>query len=321
MIKSTNNVTQMFVATNSVDKKAQKTSDGKLLVGYKFIIDDEDTTDLIPVPNTANGTTLSMSFKKASDASEKLPIKALHVVLNPEINGGEPVPGEDYTMLLRFRGNIGEEDTIEKVVSVRTSVGETKASFYKKLAQAFIDNSSICGSDLFYVSTTNAMVSAHVDASTIGETGFYIVEPKPYWRLGTFAESTMKIDVTTRPIIVGGVEEGEWLTSYKFVAEAGATTLPNTHKVADMEYFYKGERGVSAFLNAPYADQLPVKLKVDADHAAGYDILTIHYAYVGDNASNQKSEKDIVIVAKTGTAGLEAFYKALYTEYLGAQFS
>ena len=78
----------------------------------------------------------------------------------------------------------------------------------------------------------------------------------------------------------------------------------NTHRIADMEYFYKGERGVSAGLNAPYDLQIPLDLRVDAGHTAGYDILTIHYAYVGANASNQKSEKDAVLVCKSGAGFL-----------------
>ena len=53
-----------------------------------------------------------------------------------------------------------------------------------------------------------------------------------------------------------------------------------------------------------YDAQIPVDLKVDANHAAGYDILTIHYAYVGANASNQKSEKDIVLVCKSAAGFL-----------------
>ena len=53
---------------------------------------------------------------------------------------------------------------------------------------------------------------------------------------------------------------------------------------------------------------------VGSKYAAGYDILTIHYAYVGANASNQKSEKDIVLVAKNGgTVNLETIKTTIET--------
>ena len=186
------------------------------------------------------------------------------------------------------------------------TASDTAATLLQKLAKSFIDNASVEESPLYEVKTT-AGVALSDDVSTITEEGFVIVEAKPYWRMGTFIEALAKIDVSTRPIILSGEEEDKWLDSYKFVADKEgtySTAIMNTHRVADMEYFYKGERGVSAGLNAPYDLQIPLDLRVDANHAAGYDILTIHYAYVGANASNQKSEKDAVLVCKSGAGFL-----------------
>ena len=186
------------------------------------------------------------------------------------------------------------------------TASDTAATLLQKLAQSFIDNASVEESPLYEVKTV-AGVALSDDVSTITEEGFVIVEAKPYWRMGTFIEALAKIDVSTRPIILSGDEEDKWLDSYKFVADKEgtySTAIMNTHRVADMEYFYKGERGVSAGLNAPYDLQIPLDLRVDAGHAAGYDILTIHYAYVGANASNQKSEKDIVLVCKSAAGFL-----------------
>lgn len=308
MVKSTNQVTQFFVVEKSAVLKKIKDPSGAndpssaVVTGYQIVVDDRDTTDVIPAKQV-----LGVNKVLATAASEKLFRKVLKVKLSANVNGGAPVAGQDYIISLKFRGLIGEEDTIEKVAMAHATASDTAATLLQKLAKSFIDNASVEESPLYEVKTT-AGVALSDDVSTITEEGFVIVEAKPYWRMGTFIEALAKIDVSTRPIILSGDEEDKWLDSYKFVADKEgtySTAIMNTHRVADMEYFYKGERGVSAGLNAPYDLQIPLDLRVDANHAAGYDILTIHYAYVGANASNQKSEKDAVLVCKSGAGFLD----------------
>ena len=301
MIKSTNQVTQFFVVEKSAVLKTIKDPSGAVVTGYQVVVDDRDTTDVIPAKQV-----LGVNKVLATAASEKLFRKVLKVKLSANVNGGAPVAGQDYIISLKFRGHIGEEDTIEKVAMAHATASDTAATLLQKLAQSFIDNASVEESPLYEIKTV-AGAALSDDVSTITEEGFVIVEAKPYWRLGTFQETLAKIDVSTRPIILSGDEEDKWLDSYKFVADKEgtySTAIMNTHRVADMEYFYKGERGVSAGLNAPYDLQIPLDLRVDAGHTAGYDILTIHYAYVGANASNQKSEKDAVLVCKSGAGFL-----------------
>ena len=301
MVKSTNQVTQFFVVEKTAVLKKIKDPSGAVVTGYQVVVDDRDTTDVIPAKHV-----LGVNKVLATAASEKLFRKVLKVKLSANVNGGAPVAGQDYIISLKFRGHIGEEDTIEKVAMAHATASDTAATLLQKLAQSFIDNASVEENPLYEVKTV-AGAALSDDVSTITEEGFVIVEAKPYWRLGTFQETLAKIDVSTRPIILSGDEEDKWLDSYKFVADKEgtySTAIMNTHRVADMEYFYKGERGVSAGLNAPYDLQIPLDLRVDASHAAGYDILTIHYAYVGANASNQKSEKDAVLVCKSGAGFL-----------------
>lgn len=314
MIKSTNQVGQMFVADKSVAIKKLLDREGGKPKGFNLVIDD-DVTDFV-----TKGQILDINVKKADEPSEKMLRKALCIKLNADVNGGAPVAGQDYIIALRFRGDIGEEDAMEKVAMAHCYAGDftttitdnaeeaekdkiknAKKALYKRLAQSFIDNAS-CDYTPFYLVTDKTGVEI-TDVTTITEDGFYLVEQLPYWRLGTFKESLAKIDVMTRPIILDSDEIEDWLDERKFTArpEAMAANVPailNSHKVADMEYFYKGERGVSAFMNHPYDIQIPVKLKVDPEFADGYDILTLHYFYAGANASNQKSEKDIIIAVK-----------------------
>lgn len=308
MIRSTNQVGQMFVVNKSVAIKKLLDREGGDVKGFNLIVDDEDTTDFV-----TKGQILDMNVKKATDDSEILNRKYLQVKLNPDVNGGIPVAGQDYVIALKFRGDIGEEDVIEKVAMAHCyasdfvgadATAKNKAAVAKllqRLAQSFIDNAE-CDAEPLYVVTTAGYAKLN-DVTTVDETGFCIVEAAPYWRLGTFKESLAKIDVMTRPIILDSDEVEDWLYTHKFVKTAHGDNVPkivNTHKVADMEYFYKGERGTSAFLNHPYDIQIPVKLKVDQDSTDGYDLITIHYYYTGANASNQKSEKDLILAIENG---------------------
>lgn len=302
MIKSTNQVTQFFVVEKTAVLKEIKDPKGTAITGYQIVVDGNDTTDVIPAKQV-----LGVNFASASGASEKMYRKILKVKLNSAINEGNPVAGQDYILSLKFRGHIGEEDTIEKVAMAHATATDTAATLLQKLAKSLIDNAAVEFNPLYEIHAVDSK-DVLTDVSTITAEGFVIVEAKPYWRLGTFQETLAKIEVATRPIIVAGDEEDAWLNSYKFVADTAGTyadAILNTHKVADMEYFYKGERGVTAFKNAPYDAQIPVDLKVNANEATGYDILTIHYAYVGANASNQKSEKDIVLVCKNAAGFLD----------------
>jgi hypothetical protein len=43
---------------------------------------------------------------------------------------------------------------------------------------------------------------------------------------------------------------------------------------------------------------------VNAESTNGYDVINIHYAYVGSNESVQKSEKDMIFVGESTAAGV-----------------
>ena len=73
-------------------------------------------------------------------------------------------------------------------------------------------------------------------------------------------------------------------------------TLTNSHLAAELEYFAMGERA-DLYRGIGWPDNRVTKYIVDPDNAYGYDMINIHYAYVGSNHAVQKSEKDITILA------------------------
>jgi len=253
-----------------------------------------DVTDFIEKANI-------LSITESAARDNVLYRKGLPVALSSEVNGGKPVKGEEYVMTLVYRG-FGEEDTYSKVFSAKAT-DENPATLLKALAKNMLANLDVEYSPLYELYTGEGVkiTMANYETAVTAE-GFCIVEPVPYWSLGRFAETLMTIDVHTAPITLDGEDENAWLAYYKFMPLQGEIVegLPNSKRIADLEYFCKGERGTSNAL-VGWPDTPDYVAKVNPKSANGYDILTIHYAYVGPNASNQKSEKDLIFVSEAGS--------------------
>jgi hypothetical protein len=299
---STNQVMQMFVldGTDTVKVTPINTPNGKDLRGYVIKVLNEakeviDTTDIIDAKNIIYTTLIE-------GQDDILYRKGLLVKPNLDINEGDPVAGQDYIITLNYRG-FGEEDTYAKVVEARAVPGDDWKSLLRKLAKSLIINKDTECSPLYelYHFDGTPLTEDNLTSGMSGE-GFYIVEPKPYWSLGRFPETLMNIDVQTAPIMVNNEKETAWLANYKFapVSLEGVAPLVNSRRVADLEYFCKGERGTSNAL-VGWPDTPDYVAKVNPNSKNGYSILTVHYAFVGANASNQKSEKDIIFVAERGS--------------------
>lgn len=303
---STNQVTQLHVlgANSAVTQKVVKTPDGGTEKAVVLDVDG-DRSDILPIKNI-----MSITTAKASDSSQQLHRRGVLVALNSAVNGGAPVPGQDYVIRLEYRGVIDGESAYFKHAEAHAVTGTTAAQLLQALAASFLAQESVEATPLYelYNQSDNKRIvkvvgtaSKECLATAVTDKGFYIVEPKPYWALGKFPETLMNISISTPAITTSADIVPNWLASYDFVAVDKTPKLVdpiyNSHKVADLEYFCKGERGISAGLSAPYDVQIPLNLKVDASAATGYDILTIHYAFIGNNTSNQRSERDLVLVA------------------------
>lgn len=305
---STNQVKQLYVlaATDTVTVNAVQTAKGT--EAFMEITDTnsvfKDKTDFIPLDNI-----MYMNIKEATD--DTLHRKAFKVELASAINGGAPVAGQNYILTITYRGNVGEEATFEKFGEVHATTGMTAAQFYAAMAKSLLLNSIAPSGQKFfelYDGSGNAVATVS-DAESVSA-AFYIVEPVPYWSLGRFPESLMNMEVTTSTILVDIDLTAEWLASYALIDAVSAgpqvAAIANSHKVADLEYFCKGERGLSAPLHVAYRDRIDPKLEINPNQANGYDLMTIHYAFIGHNAANQRSEKDIVFaIPHDGTSVLE----------------
>lgn len=323
---STNQVRQLYVATALKDEEGLASGTtgsiavkGDIAKGYVYFTykgaDNCMRSDLIDIKNI-----LYAKATKADNMAHKL--KAVTVALDSGVNAGKPVAGQDYILriaLSQFVG-ISDEDQYFKYGLVHAYTGMTADQFYKVLALSIAKNFSREAVPLIKVEvhSTSAVGKGNFDAEgymvvtpTTKDTGksdetnpYYaataiikdidhirITEVEQPWKLGVMAQTPVYFTVQPAAIMVNG-DERIWAT----VTEGTNGTIGNGKKIADLEYFCMGERG-DIYRGIGFPHNITTTYLVDPTET--YHTLDIHYAYVGNNESAQKSEKDITIVCSS----------------------
>ena len=298
---SVHQVRQLYVANaykenlaalnNAGDITVVKTNEGDAMYfQYMGALLDKMRSDLIKVDNITN-----LTATKAEDIATKL--KGYTLTLDPAVNGGQPVAGQDYILRLAFREFIGmsEADQYFKYGMVHVLSGLSASDFYKEMALSLAKNISKDTTTLVDIYLYDGSTSTKVEASTKKSslTGTYtairFVEAVQPWNLGTMPQAVIPFEVQPVNVTVDG-DQRIWgkVDSYN-----PQVSLPEGQLIADLEYFCMGERG-DQYRNMGWPNVIPTKYLVDPSKK--YDVLNIHYFYTGDGISVQKSEKDIQIV-------------------------
>ena len=248
-------------------------------------------SDLIDIEN--------ILYAKATDADDMAhELKAVTVTLDNEVNAGAPVAGQDYILRIAFKQYVGmsDEDQYFKYGMVHAYAGMTASDFYKKLALSLAKNFSREVVPLVKFVLTNSddkavSVDATTKESSLTETykALVIDEVEQPWRLGVMEQNPVYFEVQPAPVTVNG-DERIW---GKVEDTEPAGTIANGKKIADLEYFCMGERG-DIYRGVGYPNNIPTTYLVDP--TVKYNVIDIHYAYVGSNESVQKSEKTITLV-------------------------
>ena len=265
---------------------------------------DISRSDLIEVKNiiSANATAAKSMEKKLKNAT---------VTLDSSVNGGKPITGQDYVLRLVFSGYIGispEDSQYWKYGVVHATNGMSASDFYKKMAISIAKNMSREAVQFIkvFLGDTEVTPRTKEDKLTGTYTGVTIKEVAPDWIRGTKQEKIVRL--TVEPTTVNdGTSDVVWGT----VKYSDGDTLKNGKEIADMEYFFAGEKGDQyRLINWP--DYVPTEYLVDPTQE--YDVIDIHYSYVGSNESVQKSEKDIKLIVPAGKAdGISKAINALIT--------
>ena len=298
---SVHQVRQLYVANaykenlaalnNAGDITVVKTNEGDAMYfQYMGALLDKMRSDLIKVDNITN-----LTATKAEDIATKL--KGYTLTLDPAVNGGQPVAGQDYILRLAFREFIGmsEADQYFKYGMVHVFSGLSASDLYKEMALSLAKNISKDTTTLvdiyLYDGSTSTKVEANTKKSSL--TGTYtairFVEAVQPWNLGTMPQAVIPFEVQPVNVTVDG-DQRIW---GKVESYDPQVSLPEGQLIADLEYFCMGERG-DQYRNMGWPNVIPTKYLVDPSKK--YDVLNIHYFYTGDGISVQKSEKDIQIV-------------------------
>lgn len=306
---STNQVRQLYVATalkspnviasDTAGSIAVKSDTAKSHLYFEYMGAGGMTrSDLIDIKN--------ILYAKATDADDlAYDLAKYKLTLDDTVNGGEPVVAQDYILRIAFRNypGLSEEDQYFKYGMVHAVTGMTASDFYKTLALSLVKNFSreeqgllkfyleTQGSDEGVVAGTPTEVTKDTKESSLTGTytGIIIEEAPQDWILGVMEQAPVNFTIQPDLIIDNG--DGRIWGVVKKVTSTNS--IPDGHKIADLEYFCMGERGdVYRMVGFPYV--IRTKYLVDPD--IKYNVIDIHYAYVGPNESVQKSEKDITIV-------------------------
>lgn len=298
---STNQVRQLYVAkvlkiprvlaSDTAGSIAVKNDTAKNHLYFEYRgADNLMRSDLIDVKN--------ILYAKATDADDMAhELKAVTVTLDSEVNAA-PVAGQDYILRIAFKQYVGmsDEDQYFKYGMVHAYAGMTASDFYKKLALSLAKNFSREVVPLVkFILTDSSDEAVPVDATTKESslTGTYkalvIDEVEQPWRLGIMEQTPVYFEVQPVPVTVNG-DERIW---GKVEETNPAGTIANGKKIADLEYFCMGERG-DMYRGIGYPNNIPTTYLVDP--TVKYNVIDIHYAYVGSNESVQKSEKTITLV-------------------------
>ena len=320
---STNQVRQLYVAKALKDSHVlasdaagsiavkNDTAKNHMYFEYKGA-DNLMRSDLIDIKN--------ILYAKATDADDMAhKLKAVTVTLDSEVNAGAPVAGQDYILRIVFKQYVGmsDEDQYFKYGMVHAYAGMDADEFYKVLALSIAKNFSREVVPLIKIEVHS---KATKSKGGFDSNGYMVVTPttkdngksdttNPYyatdtlvtdidsiriteveqpWRLGVMAQTPVYFTVQPVAVMVNG-DERIWAT----VTESTNGTIANGKKIADLEYFCMGERG-DIYRGVGFPNNIPTTYLVDP--TVKYNVIDIHYAYVGSNESVQKSEKTITLV-------------------------
>lgn len=264
--------------------------------------------------------TKNILYAKAIDANAMAhKLKAVTVTLDSEVNAGAPVAGQDYILRIAFKQYVGisDEDQYFKYGMVHAYAGMDADEFYKVLALSIAKNFSREVVPLIKIEVHSKDTK---DKGGFDSNGYMVVTPttkdngksdttNPYyatnaivtdidsiriteveqpWRLGVMAQTPVYFTVQPVAVMVNG-DERIWAT----VTESTNGTTDNGKKIADLEYFCMGERG-DIYRGVAFPHNIPTTYLVDP--TIKYNVIDIHYAYVGSNEGVQKSEKTITLV-------------------------
>lgn len=283
---SENQVRHLYVAkalgsTNAGDIAVTANSED---LYFKYIgVDGAQRTDLIPLANITQAQ--AVRYDKSLRQLTKF-----KVALDATVNGGEPIPGQEYLVRIKFFewGSLSMEDQYFKHGVVRAYSGMTASQFYTAMAASITLNLSREQIPLLTVTS---------DAN-----GVYLQEIEQPWTLGV-KESQPLIFTVGCDTIIDTITTGAEYTWGVVTKPASGVFVSNGKVVADMEYFYMGERA-DQYRGVGFPNVIKTTYLVDP--TIEYNFIELDYFYQGGGIDVHKSQKHITLVVPAVGANIAA---------------
>ena len=247
------------------------------------------------------------TIKKVSATDMIIPLKQVKVALDSNVNGGDPISGEDYELKIHLPGfytDTAIEDYYKYgIVHATAAMVADKKEFYKAMVKSLNANFS---REVDATATSNPYLE--FSAGTAGsEDGIYITAKEPVWTLGTEQQRMIDFEALPQTVYTGG-DDLVWgvVTPVANTGTVGTDAIGNGKKIADLEYFCMGERG-DQYRNMGWPNVIETEYLVDPTKQ--YDVLELHFAFTDTGVNSYRSEKDITIVAPYDPTGDNAAAK------------
>lgn len=324
-IGSENQFRNLFVVSRNTDADLTQNGDIKLVTDAtdkSFHFEFKDVNNIIHSDIIEPSKVLYANFTTSDLMNRQL--KAVTIKPN-----GEIISGQDYIVHIQVQNYIGLGDDLihTKFGAVHATKGMTAGKWCLYMALSLAKNFSREATKLFKFVVSDGggttaktkeitadMTYAQMDAefkttSTYKEVVVYEVEQP--WRRGISPVEPVNFTVIPSTIL----EDGE----YKDCAEVGTidTTTDKTpvgaivgngKNIADMEWFYHGNRG-DAIRGWAYPNDFEFTPMVEANKT--YDVIDIHYYQINSNMENGRSERTLTLVCDS--ANKTKAYDALKT--------
>lgn len=168
--------------------------------------------------------------------------------------------------------------------------------------KALVASSSTASARITITGTDATTVVAEATPVTLTggtATGILVEEVEQKWVLGRMEGRRLFFKIQPGLITVSG-DELVWGT---VTATSATTTIPNGKIVADMEYFFMGERG-DIYRNIGFPNSINTQYIVDP--TLEYNLFDIGYYFKGTNEAIQESNKGITLSFVHAGANLAA---------------
>lgn len=267
-----------------------------------------------------------ISAKAVSADSMRKKLKQATLTLNPEVNEGNPVAGQDYIVDVMVSNYVcmADESTLVKFGAAHATTEMSASDLYKELAKSLVRNFSRDVNKFFKVYIFDDTTTEEVTVTskhTLTAKGIIIKEQsqeKDYVR-GEVEVKTVNFTVIPKTVVFEGSEYNSMvvedngtvaITDKTSVTGDTITSIGNGYEIADTEYFAMGERG-DLYRQMGYPRTIRTKYMVDESQT--YDVIDINFYFVGRGIDAQKSEKMLTLVMPhdsthtVATAVVEAF--------------